>query len=133
MAAAHGASPAQVALAWLLGRPAVTSLIIGARTDEQLRDNLGAASLALAKGVTAQPSILMPRALPPTGFYQGPLRSYAYRDENHRLQYGYRAVISLGEIGELLGHRSPETTKIYIKVDLDALRTLALPWPGGVR
>ena len=47
IAAAHGASPAQVALAWLLGRPAVTSLIIGARTDEQLRDNLGAADLAL--------------------------------------------------------------------------------------
>jgi integrase/recombinase XerD len=40
---------------------------------------------------------------------------------------------SLSEIGELLGHRSPETTKIYTKVDLDALRTLALPWPGGVR
>jgi integrase/recombinase XerD len=40
---------------------------------------------------------------------------------------------SLGEIGELLGHRSPETTKIYTKVDLDALRMLALPWPGGVR
>jgi aryl-alcohol dehydrogenase-like predicted oxidoreductase len=47
VAAAHGASPAQVALAWLLTRPAVTSLIIGARTDEQLLDNLGAASLAL--------------------------------------------------------------------------------------
>src|ERR1700761_579172 len=47
IAAAHGASPAQGALAWLLGRPAVTSLIIGARTDEQLRDNLGAADLAL--------------------------------------------------------------------------------------
>jgi aryl-alcohol dehydrogenase-like predicted oxidoreductase len=43
----HRASPAQVALAWLLGRPAVTSLIIGARTDEQLSDNLGAADLAL--------------------------------------------------------------------------------------
>ncbi len=40
---------------------------------------------------------------------------------------------SLGEIGELLGHRNPETTKIYTKVDLDALRTLALPWPGGVQ
>jgi site-specific recombinase XerD len=40
---------------------------------------------------------------------------------------------SLSEIGELLGHRNPETTKIYIKVDLDALRTLALPWPGGGR
>jgi integrase/recombinase XerD len=40
---------------------------------------------------------------------------------------------SLTEIGEVLGHRSPETTKIYTKVDLDALRPLALPWPGGVR
>ena len=40
---------------------------------------------------------------------------------------------SLSEIGEVLGHRSPETTKIYAKVDLDALRTLALPWPGGVQ
>ncbi|HEX4832545.1 MAG TPA: aldo/keto reductase [Trebonia sp.] len=48
VAGAHGASPAQVALAWLLGRPAITSLIIGARTDEQLRDNLGAADLVLA-------------------------------------------------------------------------------------
>ena len=40
---------------------------------------------------------------------------------------------SLAQIGELLGHKSPETTKIYTKVDLEALRTLALPWPGGVR
>lgn len=40
---------------------------------------------------------------------------------------------SLTEIGEILRHRSPETTKIYTKVDLDALRTLALPWPGGAR
>jgi aryl-alcohol dehydrogenase-like predicted oxidoreductase len=43
----RGASPAQVALAWLLERPAVTSLIIGARTEEQLADNLGAADLSL--------------------------------------------------------------------------------------
>jgi aryl-alcohol dehydrogenase-like predicted oxidoreductase len=48
IAGAHQASPAQVALAWLLGRPAVTSLIIGARTEEQLRDNLGAADLTLS-------------------------------------------------------------------------------------
>lgn len=48
IASSHGASPAQVALAWLLGRPAVTSLIIGARDDEQLADNLGAASLVLS-------------------------------------------------------------------------------------
>lgn len=44
-----------------------------------------------------------------------------------------RQGASLAEIGGLLGHRSPETTKIYTKVDLEALRTLALPWPGGVR
>jgi len=40
---------------------------------------------------------------------------------------------SLAEIGEVLRHRSPETTKIYTKVDLDSLRALTLPWPGGVR
>ncbi len=40
---------------------------------------------------------------------------------------------SLGEIGDLLGHRHPQTTKIYAKVDLKALRTLALRWPGGVQ
>ena len=45
---AHGVSAAQVALAWLLGRPGVTSVVIGARTDEQLADNLGAADLRLS-------------------------------------------------------------------------------------
>ncbi len=44
----RGASPAQVALAWLLERPAVSSVVIGARTAEQLADNLGAADLALS-------------------------------------------------------------------------------------
>jgi site-specific recombinase XerD len=40
---------------------------------------------------------------------------------------------SLAEIGGVLRHRSPETTKIYTSIDLDSLRTLALPWPRGVR
>jgi aryl-alcohol dehydrogenase-like predicted oxidoreductase len=48
VAKAHGVPAAQVALAWLLGRPAVTSLIIGARTDAQLSDNLAAANLVLS-------------------------------------------------------------------------------------
>jgi len=39
---------AQVALAWTAARPAVTSVILGARTTEQLSDNLGAAKLALS-------------------------------------------------------------------------------------
>jgi site-specific recombinase XerD len=52
----------------------------------------------------------------------------------HALAIGMlRRGASLAEIGEVLGHRNPQTTTIYAKVDLDALRKLALPWPGGVR
>ncbi|MFQ5582710.1 MAG: site-specific integrase, partial [Mariprofundaceae bacterium] len=56
----------------------------------------------------------------------------------HQFRHGLatemlRQGASLGEIGEILGHRHPQTTKIYTRVDLDALRTLALPWPGGVQ
>ena len=47
IAKARGASMAQVALAWVSAQPAVTSVILGARTTEQLRDNLGAANLVL--------------------------------------------------------------------------------------
>ncbi|HWF26747.1 MAG TPA: aldo/keto reductase [Solirubrobacteraceae bacterium] len=48
IAGEYGVSAAQVALAWLRGRPGVTSVIVGARTDEQLADNLAAANLELA-------------------------------------------------------------------------------------
>jgi aryl-alcohol dehydrogenase-like predicted oxidoreductase len=47
VAEGRGVSMAQVALAWLVDRPAVTSVILGARTLEQLDDNLGAADLHL--------------------------------------------------------------------------------------
>jgi aryl-alcohol dehydrogenase-like predicted oxidoreductase len=50
----HGVSAAQVALAYTLAKPAVTSVIIGARTDEQLADNLAAASLTLTDDERAQ-------------------------------------------------------------------------------
>ena len=43
----HKVSVAQVALAWLLSRPQVTSVIVGARTPEQLDDNLQASKLEL--------------------------------------------------------------------------------------
>jgi site-specific recombinase XerD len=40
---------------------------------------------------------------------------------------------SLEEIAELLRHRSTHTTEIYAKVDIKALRKLALSWPGGAK
>lgn len=42
-----------------------------------------------------------------------------------------RAGATMGEIGEVLRHRSPNTTEIYAKVDFDGLRSLAHPWPVG--
>jgi integrase/recombinase XerD len=42
-----------------------------------------------------------------------------------------RRGASMVEIGELLRHRSPDTTALYAKVDLRSLREVALPWPGG--
>ena len=58
----HGVSAARVALAYTIGKPAVTSVIVGARTAEQLADNLAAAELSLSAeemarldAVSAQP------------------------------------------------------------------------------
>jgi aryl-alcohol dehydrogenase-like predicted oxidoreductase len=47
IAKAHGCSPARISLAWLLTRPAVTSVIIGAKRPDQLQDNLAAVELQL--------------------------------------------------------------------------------------
>jgi aryl-alcohol dehydrogenase-like predicted oxidoreductase len=58
----HGVSAAQVALAYIMAKPAVTSVIVGARTEEQLADNLASAELGLSDdeidrldSVSAQP------------------------------------------------------------------------------
>jgi site-specific recombinase XerD len=52
----------------------------------------------------------------------------------HQFRHGLASEMlrhgaSLPEIGQVLGHRSPEATRIYAKVDIEALRKLALPWP----
>jgi aryl-alcohol dehydrogenase-like predicted oxidoreductase len=63
---AHGVSAAQVALAWLLGRPGVVSAIIGGRNEAQFTDNLAAADLKLGPDERArldkvsQPPLLYP-------------------------------------------------------------------------
>jgi aryl-alcohol dehydrogenase-like predicted oxidoreductase len=63
MAKAHATTVARVALAWLLHQAAVTSVIIGARTNEQLVDNLGATELKLTAddlGALNKASVLPP-------------------------------------------------------------------------
>jgi integrase/recombinase XerD len=55
----------------------------------------------------------------------------------HRLRHTaatmmLRGGASLPEIGQLLRHRNIITTAIYAKVDRDALRSIARPWPGDV-
>jgi len=54
IAQARGVSVAQIALAWLLHQPQVTSVIVGAKRPEQLADNLGATKLALSAGELEQ-------------------------------------------------------------------------------
>src|SRR5260370_262648 len=49
IAKAHGCSPARVSLAWLLTKPVVTSVIIGAKRLDQLQDNLAAVELKLTQ------------------------------------------------------------------------------------
>ncbi len=66
LAADRGVSAAEVALAWTLGRPGITSLVIGARTDEQLQTNLRAADLTLTQDevdrleLASRPPLLYP-------------------------------------------------------------------------
>jgi aryl-alcohol dehydrogenase-like predicted oxidoreductase len=52
--AAHEVSVARVALAWLLAKPHVMSVIIGAKTTEQLDDNLAATALTLSADEVAK-------------------------------------------------------------------------------
>ncbi|MDZ7591942.1 MAG: site-specific integrase [Rubrivivax sp.] len=56
----------------------------------------------------------------------------------HQFRHGLatqmlRRGASLAEIGDVLGHRNPQTTMIYAKADIQALRELALPWPESAR
>jgi aryl-alcohol dehydrogenase-like predicted oxidoreductase len=66
IAQAHGVSVARVALAWVLQRPSVTSVIVGAKTLEQLKDNLAAAELQLseAERTTLEEVSRLPREYP---------------------------------------------------------------------
>jgi aryl-alcohol dehydrogenase-like predicted oxidoreductase len=62
IAQTQGASVAQIALAWLLAKPAVTSIILGASKASQLADNLGALDVKLDPATMARLDAAMPPA-----------------------------------------------------------------------
>jgi site-specific recombinase XerD len=76
-------------------------------------------------------STLVHRAVERAGVSSASTGAHLFRHSlaTHMLRQG----ASLADIGDLLRHRGINTTAIYAKVDLEALRTLAQPWPGGVR
>ena len=73
----HGVSVARVALAWVLAQPHVTSVIIGAKDEAQLKDNLAATELKLSPGNLA--SLDAASALPPE--YPGWMVSFQNREQ----------------------------------------------------
>jgi site-specific recombinase XerD len=100
------------------GRPPITSRLVFLRVKAPIR-GLGAGSVGT----------IVRHALRRAGIE-------APTEGSHQFRHGLasemlRKGASLAEIGDLLGHRHPQTTMIYTKVDLVALRSLALPWPGS--
>ena len=83
------ASPAQVALAWVMARPGISSTLIGARTVEQLKGNLAAASLRLDDGQMAR----LNEASAPASNFTARLTSPAIR----RMVFGGNIVRGWGE------------------------------------
>jgi aryl-alcohol dehydrogenase-like predicted oxidoreductase len=65
IADAHGALPGQVAIAWLLTRPTVASILLGARTAAQLGQNLAAEDLLLGEDEVARLTSVSAPGLPP--------------------------------------------------------------------
>ncbi|MDQ3987856.1 MAG: aldo/keto reductase, partial [Actinomycetota bacterium] len=84
---AHGVSAAQVSLAWLLRRPGVTSVVVGARNEEQLTDNLAAADLTLSDDQVARLDEISATPLPYPYWHQ---RNFA----SDRLSPADRALLT---------------------------------------
>jgi aryl-alcohol dehydrogenase-like predicted oxidoreductase len=72
VAATHNASVAQVAIAWLLAKDAVSSVLLGASKPAQLADNLGAADLRLSDDEIGKlDAATVPAAVYPNWFIDG--------------------------------------------------------------
>jgi integrase/recombinase XerD len=103
------------------GRPRSTSRSVFLRAKAPVRALRGASAI----GSIVRHSLLRSGVVAPT------LGAHQFR---HGLATEMlRRGASLGEIGDLLGHHNPQTTTIYTKVDIQALRELALPWPQSAQ
>lgn len=103
------------------GRPNSTSRRVFLRAQAPVRGLQGASSIAS----------IVRRALQRAGIDAPTYGAHQFR---HGLATEMlRQGASLAEIGAVLGHRHTQTTTIYAKVDMQALRKLALPWPGGAQ
>jgi site-specific recombinase XerD len=108
---------------------------------DALAEYLGHARPVTAEGRSVFVRVKAPHcALTPAGISQVVLaagdRAGLGRVNAHRLRHTtatelLRSGAPLVEIGQLLRHRSPQTTAIYAKVDRERLRALARPWPAG--
>jgi site-specific recombinase XerD len=104
-----------------VGRPASTSRFVFLRAKAPIRGfQSSIAVLSVVRHALARAGIDTPRK----GAHQ-----FRHALACEMLRQG----ASLPDIGQILRHRSPQTTAIYAKVDLASLRSLALPWPGATR
>lgn len=84
-------------------------------------------------GLSASPviSMIVAKALQKAGVQSVRTGAHIFRHSFATTMLGRGA--SLPEIGQLLRHNNPKTTAIYAKVDVETLRSIALPWPGGAK
>jgi len=112
---------------------AVVAYLRNARPKSSCR-RLFLRTLAPCVGFTSHSTITM---IANTALERAGIRGFAHQGAHlfrHSLATELlRSGATLSEIGQLLRHRSHDTTRIYAKVDMDTLRTLSLPWPGGVQ
>ena len=84
-------------------------------------------------GLSSSPviSMIATKALRRAGVQSTRTGAHVFRHSFATTMLGRGA--SLQEIGQLLRHSNPKTTAIYAKVDVETLRSIALPWPGGTK
>ena len=110
-----------------------------------------AAYLERGRSTCEDRSLFLRAMAPISGFLQwsdriGSIVRYALRrakvDAPHSGSHQFRHALavrmlqggaSLPEIGEVLRHRSPQSSSIYARVDIEALRSLAVAWLGGAQ